>query len=509
MKNFSDKAILNILAKSCEAVFLLFSSVIVVRYLSRTDYGTFLQVMLIVNTVYLLNLFGLPQSFFFFYFRVSKKHLLMLQTLLLIGGISLAASISIYLIRYNVASWFNNGELAEYGLIISAIVFFKGPVSLSEPVLLSRNNMILNSIFNILGSLLIFVVTIFGVVYFKNLKALLIIISAGYAAVFLAFLVMIIIIVHQEKKREVDNDASSSLNARTTIGEQLRYAMPIGISNYVGIIGRQIDQYLVSVFFTPMDFAVFSRGAMQIPIFSDIQLKVNELLMPKYTEAYQAGNVDEFLYYYKKAMEKVTKVTYPVFAFLFPVAPSIVTLLYTVEYVEAANILRIYLFFLLISITSYGVVFRISGKTKILAVSNIVLVSTNLILSLILIKTIGAVGAAAATILSSFVGIAFLTTYACKILDTDISNFIPWKKIIKVLVITNMAAVPVYVSELMFRMDGVYLMMKLVVEFLIYCYMLLFFMERYKMIEDDEYEIIERWTFLRASCLKGILFVRS
>ncbi len=48
--NIADKTIFNILAKSSEALMLLVSSVVFARYLSRFDYGTFLQVMLVVNT---------------------------------------------------------------------------------------------------------------------------------------------------------------------------------------------------------------------------------------------------------------------------------------------------------------------------------------------------------------------------------------------------------------------------------------------------------------------------
>ena len=87
------------------------------------------------------------------------------------------------------------------------------------------------------------------------------------------------------------------------IWEQLKYCLPLGISGYVGVMGKQLDKLLISYFFTPIDYAVYSRGAIQIPFITEIPAIINSILMPKYIKFYMKGNVNELLSLWHNIMD--------------------------------------------------------------------------------------------------------------------------------------------------------------------------------------------------------------
>ena len=94
--NFADKSILNALAHSFGTVLLFISSIIFVRFFSKTDYGTFLQIMLIVNTTITFTFLGIPESVYYFYQREERRDLFLIQTIVISVAIAACASLLVY-----------------------------------------------------------------------------------------------------------------------------------------------------------------------------------------------------------------------------------------------------------------------------------------------------------------------------------------------------------------------------------------------------------------------------
>ena len=144
-----DKTTLNILARTSSSVFLVISSVIMVRFLSKSDYGTFLQVMLVINTVIMLAFVGLPHSVFYFYPQTADKRHLVKQTLLIGFGISLVAALGIFACRGFLAHLLSNSDIVTYAMFMSVMILFQGPIGFRDPILLSQNALILNSVISL------------------------------------------------------------------------------------------------------------------------------------------------------------------------------------------------------------------------------------------------------------------------------------------------------------------------------------------------------------------------
>ena len=141
--NLVDKTVLNILAKSSEAFWLLISSIVMVRHFPKAEYGTFLQIILIANTMTMFTFLGLPQSIFYFFPRAVNRGKFVIRNMLLSLCIALIASLIVYNFKHELANWLSNPLLVEYGWVAPLLLLLRAPSSLREPMLISHGSLIL------------------------------------------------------------------------------------------------------------------------------------------------------------------------------------------------------------------------------------------------------------------------------------------------------------------------------------------------------------------------------
>ncbi|MCK5212026.1 polysaccharide biosynthesis protein [Candidatus Parcubacteria bacterium] len=492
--NLTDKTILNILAQSSNAVLLFISSIILVRYLNKTEYGTYMQIMLISNTAIMLMLLGLPQSIYYFYPKVLNRSHFIFRNILISIFIGMIAALLIYVLKNRLSVWLNNPILSDYGWLISCLVFFRSLSNFREPTLLSGGQLISNAISALLCNFVFYTPLIVAIFFFQSLKILLLILLFSSGVEFIInFLFMFNVFLKEKKSKCNNNEISKNHQLTVSLKKQLCYALPIGISSYLGIISRQFDQFIVSVYFAPKDFAVYTRGAMRIPFLSSLPFTINNIMMPNYVASYQRGDLRSFFYYFHRSIEKLAKVNFPAFSFLFAVAPTLITFLYTNEYVDAASILRVYLGLLVIQITSYAIICRASGKTSFIMHATMISFFINIILSLLLVSMFGAIGAAVATLIAIVVSNFYLLILSCKILNTSLKKIFPWVYLFRLFTVSFIASIPVYCLEYLFTSGDVSQFLILLLDALVYFYCIIFLMMRQGLIYEDDIELLKKW----------------
>lgn len=493
--NLTDKTIINILAHSSNAVLLFISSVVLVRYLDKTEYGTYMQIMLISNTAIMLALLGLPQSIYYFYPKVLNRSHFIFRNILISIFIGMIAALLIYVLKNRLSVWLNNPIISDYGWLISCLIFFRSLSNFREPILLSGGQLILNAISAVLCNFVFYTPLIIVAIFcFQSLKILLLILLFSSGVEFIInFLFMFNVFLKEKKPKCNNNEMSKNDQLTVSLKKQLFYALPIGISSYLGIISRQFDQFIVSVYFAPKDFAVYSRGAMRIPFLSTLSFRINNIMMPNYVASYQRGDLRSFFYYFHRSIEKLAKVNFPAFSFLFAVAPTLISFLYTNEYVDAASILRVYLGLLVVQITSYAIICRASGKTSFIMHATIISFLINIILSLLLVSMFGAIGAAVATLIAIVVSNFYLLILSCKILNTSLEKIFPWVYLFRLFTVSFIASIPVYCLEYFFASGDVSQLLILLLDALVYFYCIIFLMIRQGLIYEDDIELLKKW----------------
>lgn len=427
---FEDKATLNIFARTSSSAFLLVSSVIMVRYLSKEDYGTFLQVMLVLNTIVMFAFVGLPQSVFYYYPQTRDKYQLVKQTLWLGVVISVVAALVVFLLRGKLAHWLNNPDLNYFGVFISLLILCQGPIAFRDPILVSHNALVLNSILTIISCLVdylpIFIALYIGV----ELKGLMVVFLGSSVVNLLIFLVMIGYLLKSKEDMEIhENKKENQLHLRVSLLEQIKYSYPIGIASYIGILGKQIDKFIISALFLPAQFAVYSRGATEVPLINTITYTLNDMTMPRYVKSFKTGNIAEFIRLMHTNIDKVAKINFGVFIFLFIEGKLLMEILYTREYLDSTPIFQAYLFLLFLGITVYNMIPRVTGQTHQLTVATLLSVGLNVGFSLALIPIFGPLGVAIGCVVGAFAYMMYLLICAMKALGVGWRAIMPWKNL--------------------------------------------------------------------------------
>ena len=408
------------------SIIIFVLSIFLARTLTKTDYGTYQQLQLISSTIIIFGLFGLPHSLYYFIPKASDSRKVIQRTLLICFASCTFLGLIVGILKNHLGAWFNNCDIPKYWYI-SFLILGSFSIRVLESVFISLGSANRYYLINIAFSWAMFVGILGPLLLGYDIYKILI-------SLVLVNVITSMFYLFQYRKiayNVITNENRFSVSLR----DQIVYAIPIGMAFIMGIVRKQIDRFMISGFFRPADFAVYSRGAIDIPLIPILVYSFGNILMPKYIEFYDSGRKEKMVELWQKSIIYVVLVSFPVFVFLFYVANDLVVILYSVEYAECASVFRGYLSLLLIQITSFGSIVRAIGRPKIITYALLITIPINLVFAVILIPLIGYMGAVAGTVCSALGGAIFLLIAISRALKISVLSIWPWGRIGKVLIV--------------------------------------------------------------------------
>lgn len=408
--------------------------IILARILTQGDLGSYRQLFLIYTTISTLMLMGIPQSLIYFLPKISdeqqrQRHIGNIMNLSLL--LSVMFALVLLLLRQPIAIRFQNPQLSTLLIIYAAYPLMMFSTSLYSYVMLGLGDAGAAARFTIF-SVITDAILILGAAFIT--RELVWIVSAVIAASFLQWLFTRVKLHQYRAPWRLDIHFYKA---------QFAYALPLGVSSLISMLSIQLDKIVVSSFFTPAQFAVFSIGAMELPFISILTNSVNSVLLPGMSKV---ESKDEMSLLFKAAVRKNALFILPVALLFYLYAPQIITLLYTDLYREAVPFFRVYLYILPLRVATFGMVFMALGKTRVVMYNAIFLLCSNLILNLILVKTMGMIGAAIATVVVTVLAVLFYMLLIKFKLRFQLGKLLPLAPLIK----TALAAVIAFVVSYYF-----------------------------------------------------------
>jgi len=408
-------------------VILLF--VLLSHTLSVQDYGSFRQVWLI-NKGFILEIFtlGIPVSLFYFLPKLArgKRKFFVVQTLLILSSLGILVAVTIYLCSGLLSDLFNNPELERLLKITAAFALFTLPTLGLEGVLVSFGRTVVFSVYTIVDRLLLLTAVAASVYWFRSIEAICItLVFFGLAEL----IVSTILIRSALRKYPIE---SRTFN----IVEQLRFSLPSGLSNIIGLLNIELDKVVISSFFNVSQFAKYANGAFEVPFLGTVGASVNSVLMPEYVRRHGKGDYHGILHLWHKAIYKVALVFFPLAVFLFVFSDDVITLLFSDKYLESATIFRIYLFALLPKVTWYGIILIALGYSREPFYGSLIALTANLALNFTLINIIGFTGPAIATVLTTYLISLYYLHRIRTVFDESWSNIFPWRVLLKIFLVS-------------------------------------------------------------------------
>ncbi len=432
----ANQAAVMISGRLAERIIGLLSGMVLVRLLTKDEYGSFLQIGLISQLGAALFVFGLPHSLLYLVPRVqreARKHVILatgrlMVVLPIIGGAALALSGPL------VVRAFNNPALASFSLLIGLYTLFHSLDRMVEPGLVALGEAWRAGALAAVSSVFIVVVTLTPAWNGWGLQG----IFAGVLVVTLARLGYFGIILGR-----LPGIVPGTRVEGFTIRSVLAFAVPMGLSAMATQYNRLLDGLMVSFLFTPAAYAVYARGAFELPLVDLVPYTLANVILPRLVELWKAGDRIGFLGLWNRLIRVSGLCIIPALIYSLMFADEIIVTLFSEAYHQSVPVFQIYLLSLPLRLTSFGVLLQAIGDSRAILYATLWSLGLSLILGPALCLQIGPVGAAAGFLGSQLLWTLCLQHAIRKRTDFVLGELMPWSHLVRVTGIVLAAGVPV------------------------------------------------------------------
>lgn len=222
----------------------------------------------------------------------------------------------------------------------------------------------------------------------------------------------------------------------------LAYGVPLSLSQIVGKLNVQIDKYMIAALCSAQVFAVYTVGAIELPLVAAIAYSVTDALIPAMVLLHGRRDSQGFLQTWHGSMGKVAAIMMPIFFFFLVMAPAAMRVFFSASYGDAAVPFRVYLLLLPLRLCSYGGVVRALGRTRPVLWASGAALAANALLNYPLYRVLGLPGPALASVLAQLVAIALLLHAVRVVLGVRWRVLFPVRRVAHALLVAGVACLP-------------------------------------------------------------------
>ena len=479
-----DRSLIIMLSQGLTQATTLILGIILVRLVSKQTVGTYRQVMLVY--MFLAGVLSLQLNHSLFYFipklGTEKRRTLLIQTLLFTLVMAFLVAVIMFFGSNYIGRRFNNPDLMPLIKIFALYPFVERVLILIPAFMISIDRPLRAGIYTLLTSTgrIAAVVTTLAMEYPLSTVMWAIVIVGGVIA-----LAGCCDMMHRSPRGQWR--ISTSL-----LREQFDYSWPLLITAVVGTINIELNKVLISLFFDPDTYAVYSCGAMQLPIVTLVTISVSSAMMPNLVSLIENKKMPEALNMWQEATRKCSLIIFPCFAFFLIAGHDFIVLIFTQDYVEADWPFRIFLFTLPIRVAIYATLFRAAGQTGPVAVGAFIVLLLNVVIGVLLVIAgqggfLSFIGPSLATVIANWGGCVYMLGKITKITSTPFSKIIRWKELSIFFVVSAIAALVVWIIPL----PTLPLIIKLLLQAIIYSMAFIGVILGAKLLKEDEIQLLK------------------
>ncbi len=484
-ENLSNDAIIITIGKVIVKISELVLGLILVRLLTKNDYGSYRQVWLIYATLSGILLLGIPASIYYFVPTLTeeKKRTFIFQTVILLACIGFVMAGLIAIFSSSISAYFNNSSLRFYLRVFSVYILFSLGLAYFENYLFAEKKVRLMTFISLITRIVFVVCVVVSLLIDKRLSVAFTAMGVFMAVQYLACLIYV----------WIDLRPVPTFFDRKLLAEQFRYALPLGVSSTIWMLGRNIDKIVISLHFNPELFAVFAVGAIELPLFALLNTSVNTVLRVKFAELYKKKELNELVRIWHSSIKKQALIYFPIFFYFFILADPFITLFYTEQYRESVLFFRIYLFLVPLRVATYSLILTATGRTRPVMYGAVGYLLFNGIASVLSIKIFGIAGPAAVTVLSTVLVSLYYLMVEKHYLDLRFLDLFPIGMLAKLMGYT--AATALFLFPI--KMLAISNIITLIVGAVWFGFLYIVMCINFSLFEPRERQLIKDWVTLR------------
>lgn len=415
------------ISKMTNLLITMATSMLLSRFRSLEEYGTYSELSLVLNLLTTLCMLGIPNAINYFLPRAESaderrdflQTFFSLNTFLsIIAGVVMVVSVP-FLVWY-----FNNEGI--YGFYYFAVLMPWAKITIQERgnLFVASNKsktLIWHTIANSLALLAIILLTKLFDQNFHFYMILYVIVELIFAGC----------VYYQAYKIAGGLAFRINWNLCKNI---LVFSLPIGVSDMVSTISREVDKLMIGGFLDTEALAIYTNSAREIAL-TVISTSFIAVLMPKLSKLIKERKVNEAVQIWKST----TSFTYIFMCFgvaaLVVFAPQVITILYSEKYLPGTGVFQIYSLILLWRTAYFGTMLSLHGETKKILYCSIASMLINVVLNYILYIVIGFCGPAWSTFISIGIVNMLQLKLSARITGIPVSKLFPWTDLLKITLI--------------------------------------------------------------------------
>lgn len=418
--------------KGLTALSALLATAALTRLLSKGDYATFKQVMLLYAIASPLLMMGVPKALLYFIpGETERPRGVLLDNLLLLAcGAAVFGAALLLGLDGLVARRFDNPAVLTHAWLLVPYALCMFPTSALGPALVALDRVRGLVLFNALSRALLLAAVV-GAAWYWRAPGPALTAQMGWAAAVVGPAMWMM--------WRALGRAKGRAHVRTA-WKQLSFAVPLGLASLLGTLSLQLDKFVVSSMCTTEQFAVYVTGAMQLPLIGVVTGALMAAVLPDMTLLHKSGNPRGIVRLWRAVMEKALLLLAPAMGLTLAFGPEIARFLFGPEYEASARPLRIYALMLPLRGAVYGSVLMATDNTRQVTVAALLGLTLNAALSVVLVAWMGADGAAWATVLSTYGVVVYMLRPISSAVQTPYLALVPWGAVVRTSVVALLPA---------------------------------------------------------------------
>lgn len=411
---------------------------IATRMYSKLEFAYVATILLLYETAYALGSLGLPEAVFFFVGHDAKRAPLVVRQA---SYLLLLVTIPVLVIVTAAGVLISKPDVDVIPALpwLALALLFAMPTQPAINQLLAtgraRAASVLHTTFAALQAVAIVIPIITGL-------------SASLIPMFLAAATSVRLIVHMYLLRRLfPIEEGAPWRVRDDLRAMMKFAAPAGLAALCGKLNVQIDKYVVKLMLTTQVFAYYTAASYELPLISMIPYAVGAVMQVKYVQLHVAGRTHALHKLWTKNVIKTSLIVFPVTMLVIAVAPEIVELLFGRDFLPATLPFQLFTAVLLHRVASYGAMLQATNQTRALLVSSVLLVGTNLILTVPLTWLLGDPGAALATLLANIPPWLWTLSRIASAMKVPLREVMPWPTLARNIALTGGLALAVWFAK--------------------------------------------------------------
>jgi O-antigen/teichoic acid export membrane protein len=328
---------------------------LLVRMLNQTEFGVYKQVFqILMSAISALNLQVASTAYYFMPRAPEKKLQVVINVLAFYAAVgALVAALFIFYPECALLV-FESGDLPAYMPLLGVTILIWLVSSNLEVVPLALGDVRSSSVFIVISQLTKSALTVAAALAFHSVRAMI------WAAAIQGMLQIIFMFAYIRRRFGSLRGGFDLALFKAQIGN----ALPYGLGSFAQTTQGDLHSFMVSRYFPPAGFAVYSAGLFQLPLLGLLTTSFSGALIPEVSRLAAAGERRAIIPIWLNAVRKLALVIVPICALMFVLRYEIITLLFTSAYSEAAPLFGIYLFSALLPMTLTGAPIRAYEEFK-------------------------------------------------------------------------------------------------------------------------------------------------